>query len=295
MLAQAFDHMLERLERAFKRQRDFVSDASHELRTPLAVLRAQVELLDRETDERRRHEGTTTLLRRLDELDRLVGDMLTLASAEAGRLVEPRAIELDDYFEDLRRDLPLFGERDFQLEAVGGTLRRRPRPAHPGSAQPRPQRRSAHRAGRHDQRDGSRAKAAAGWRSRSPTPARASPPTSSNPSSSASIASTAAALATGAAAASASRSRARSSRRTAARSPPSHSPGTAPPSGSCCQDSPQPADAFDCHAGIDRAAAPPDPGGWSARTRALHSRVPPAECAWLVRQASGSITARHAW
>ena len=122
VLAQAFDHMLERLERAFKRQRDFVSDASHELRTPLAVIRAQVELLDRETDEPRRHESTTTLLRRLDELDRLVGDMLTLASAEAGRLVEPRAIDLDDYFEDLRRDLPLYGERDFQLEAVGGTL-----------------------------------------------------------------------------------------------------------------------------------------------------------------------------
>jgi signal transduction histidine kinase len=50
-------------------------------------VRAQVELLDRETDEQRRKEGTATLLRRLDEMDRLVADMLTLASAEAGRLV----------------------------------------------------------------------------------------------------------------------------------------------------------------------------------------------------------------
>ena len=122
VLARAFDQMLERLERAFGRQRDFVSDASHELRTPLSVLRAQVELLDRETDEQRRHEGTVTLLRRLDELDRLVGDMLTLASAEAGQLIEARPIDLGDFFEDLRRDLPLFGERDYQLEAVDGTL-----------------------------------------------------------------------------------------------------------------------------------------------------------------------------
>lgn len=122
VLARAFDHMLERLERAFRRQRDFVSDASHELRTPLAVLRAQVELLDRETDNARRHEGTVTLLGRLDELDRLVGDMLTLASAEAGRLVEPHPIDLDGYFEDLRRDLPLYGEREFELHGVGGTL-----------------------------------------------------------------------------------------------------------------------------------------------------------------------------
>jgi two-component system, OmpR family, sensor kinase len=126
VLSDAFDHMLDRLERAFKRQRDFVSDASHELRTPLAVLRAQVELLDRETDERRRHEGTVTLLRRLDELDRLVGDMLTLASAEAGQLIEPQSIDLGDFFADLRRDLSLFGERDFRLQAVDGTLRADP-------------------------------------------------------------------------------------------------------------------------------------------------------------------------
>ena len=122
VLATAFDHMLERLERAFVRQRDFISDASHELRTPLAVLRAQVELLDRETDERARTEDTRLLLRRLDEMDRLVDDMLTLASAEAGRLVQPRPIELEDFFEDVRRDLPLFGERDFHVEPVDGVL-----------------------------------------------------------------------------------------------------------------------------------------------------------------------------
>jgi two-component system OmpR family sensor kinase len=123
VLARAFDRMLDRLERTFKRQRDFVSDASHELRTPLTVLRAQVELLDRETDPDRRHAATALLLRRLDELDRLVGDMLTLASAESGQLIEPTAIDLSDFFEDLRRDLPLFGERDFRLQPVGGTLR----------------------------------------------------------------------------------------------------------------------------------------------------------------------------
>ena len=44
-LAGAFDRMLDRLQAAFARQRQFVGDASHELRTPLAVLQAQVELL----------------------------------------------------------------------------------------------------------------------------------------------------------------------------------------------------------------------------------------------------------
>lgn len=122
LLAGAFDRMLDALERTFKRQRDFVSDASHELRTPLTVLRAQVELLGRETDEQARQRATTTLLRRLDELDRLVADMLTLASAEAGQLVRPQPVGLDGFFSDLRRDLPLFGERRFSVAPAEGVL-----------------------------------------------------------------------------------------------------------------------------------------------------------------------------
>jgi signal transduction histidine kinase len=122
LLADAMDHMLDRLEQTFRRQRDFVSDASHELRTPLTVLRAQVELLDRELDLQRRHEATATLLARIDELDRLVGDLLTLATAEAGQLVVPQEIGLRDFFEDLRRDMPLFGDREFALVPIDGTL-----------------------------------------------------------------------------------------------------------------------------------------------------------------------------
>ncbi|HEX5194361.1 MAG TPA: HAMP domain-containing sensor histidine kinase [Solirubrobacteraceae bacterium] len=122
VLGRAFDAMLDRLEQAFHRQREFVSDASHELRTPLAVIRAQVELIDRDSDARSRHQSTMTLLRRLDELDRLIGDMLTLAGAEAGGLIVPRPIDVGDFLEDVRRDLPLFGERRFELRSIGGTV-----------------------------------------------------------------------------------------------------------------------------------------------------------------------------
>ncbi len=121
-LARGFDQMLARLERAFGRQQQFVSDASHELRTPLAVARAQTELLDREADPARRHESTVMLLRRLDELDRLIADMLTLAGAEGGHLIEPDQFELHGFFEDIRRELPLFGERDYSVQAVDGAL-----------------------------------------------------------------------------------------------------------------------------------------------------------------------------
>lgn len=52
--------------------------------------------------------------------------MLTLASAESGQLLEPRPIDVSDFFEDLRRDLPLFGERDYRLTPVAGRLQADP-------------------------------------------------------------------------------------------------------------------------------------------------------------------------
>ncbi len=50
-LAESFNHMLDRLEEAFARQRGFVSDASHELRTPLTAIRGQIEVLSRSSQD----------------------------------------------------------------------------------------------------------------------------------------------------------------------------------------------------------------------------------------------------
>ena len=112
VLAHAFDRMLDRLELAFERQREFVSDASHELRTPLTVLRGQLEQL-----------GHEPALRELDRMNRLVDDMLTLAAAEATEIIQPEPIDLAGFLEDVRRDLPLLGDRAYRVEGpAGGTL-----------------------------------------------------------------------------------------------------------------------------------------------------------------------------
>ena len=80
-LAEAFNHMLERLDDAFSRQRQFVSDASHELRTPLTAIRGQLEVLAHEdqprAEEVRRVEGV--VLTEMARVERLVDDLLTLA------------------------------------------------------------------------------------------------------------------------------------------------------------------------------------------------------------------------
>ncbi len=121
-LGATFDRMLDRLQHAFARQRQFVADASHELRTPLTVMRAQVEVLEGESDESERQKGMTTLMKGLNTMDRLVDDMLILANADGGRLVEAHWIELTPFLDDLLRDLPLFGDRDYRVDGPAGRV-----------------------------------------------------------------------------------------------------------------------------------------------------------------------------
>lgn len=94
-LAESFNHMLDRLEDAFARQRSFVSDASHELRSPLTAIRGQIEVLARDPDpdaEAVRRVETMTLAE-LGRVERLVEELLALARLDEG--VGPARRELD--------------------------------------------------------------------------------------------------------------------------------------------------------------------------------------------------------
>ena len=55
-------------------------------------------------------------------MDRLVGDMLILANADSGRLLELQHIDLTLFLDDMARDLPLFGERNYRVEGPAGHL-----------------------------------------------------------------------------------------------------------------------------------------------------------------------------
>jgi signal transduction histidine kinase len=90
---------------AFATERRFVAAASHELRTPVAVIRASAEILQREglvaPDGRSLVDDVIT---ESDRLSRLVGDMLALASAEAGAItLEPQPVEIRSFVAELAR------------------------------------------------------------------------------------------------------------------------------------------------------------------------------------------------
>jgi heavy metal sensor kinase len=128
ILAESFNHMMDRLEEGFRREREFVSDASHELRSPLTVLRGRIEqLADRPIDRDAVVAEAGELMREVRRMERLTDDMLTLAKAERGGLLHRRAVPIDDFVEDLRRDVPLLGQRNYRVESrVHGDLQADP-------------------------------------------------------------------------------------------------------------------------------------------------------------------------
>jgi signal transduction histidine kinase len=126
-LARTLEEMLRSLDAAraeregvMQKQREFVADASHELRTPLTSVLANLELLQASLnshDQAEDREIVDSALRSSRRMGRLVGDLLLLARADAGRLEAHRRVDLAEVAGDAAAEAaPLMGEREFVLE-----------------------------------------------------------------------------------------------------------------------------------------------------------------------------------
>ncbi len=112
VLADAFNDLLGRLERALGEQRQFMADASHELRTPVSVARTAVEVsLARSSRAEAEYRDSLAVVgEQMRRLSGLVEDMFTLARADVAPL--PLALErlyLDDLAEDCVRESRVLG------------------------------------------------------------------------------------------------------------------------------------------------------------------------------------------
>jgi two-component system, OmpR family, sensor kinase len=129
VLAESFNHMLDRLGEAFASQREFVADASHELRTPLTVIRGQLEVLAAQQHppeaEVRRVERLVQA--EITRISRLVDDLLVLAQAERTDFLRIDSVELRSFVTELWDGLSLTADRRFELGPVpDGVLRADP-------------------------------------------------------------------------------------------------------------------------------------------------------------------------
>ena len=97
-LAETFNGLLERLEKAFASQDRFISNASHQLRTPLTILKGELDLLRKGSgDEAELRLGMESVAVEINRLINLVQDLLLLARLEAGRdTITLNPVHVDD-------------------------------------------------------------------------------------------------------------------------------------------------------------------------------------------------------
>ena len=83
-LAQRFNKMLDRLEKAFRLQRSFVSHASHELRTPLTAITGQIQVSLLANDNPQELKlMIQSVLEDVQQLNRLTNNLLDITSIDS--------------------------------------------------------------------------------------------------------------------------------------------------------------------------------------------------------------------
>ena len=82
-LSQNINNLLDRIEYAIEREKQFTSDASHELRTPLAVIKGTMEVLIRKPRNQQEYEDKINFcISEVDRLNKMVDQLLLLARFE---------------------------------------------------------------------------------------------------------------------------------------------------------------------------------------------------------------------
>ena len=104
-LALTLNAMLDRLESALQRERDFIADAGHELRTPLALLRTELELALRHAESPDRlREAVQASVQEVDRLSQLADGLLLIARADRGKLaLRVEKLDADEVMESVVR------------------------------------------------------------------------------------------------------------------------------------------------------------------------------------------------
>ncbi|WP_312949338.1 ATP-binding protein [Superficieibacter sp.] len=94
-LIASFNQVLDRLEKGFRSQQEFLATAAHELKTPLTLLRAEVELMSEHSEVRE------SLLLQISHLSRQVQQLLLLAEASEPLSYQFRDVEVCDVARDV--------------------------------------------------------------------------------------------------------------------------------------------------------------------------------------------------
>ena len=121
LLTQAINNLLERLEQAMQREKQFTSDASHELRTPLSVLRGTLEVLIRKPRTAEEYEQKVkTALGSIDRMSAMIDQLLALARVENGKNLVKEELELITFLEELADKFTVEQQQKINFQSLVG-------------------------------------------------------------------------------------------------------------------------------------------------------------------------------
>ncbi len=95
-LADTFNDMIERLDKSFSSQQEFIQDISHELRTPLTILKGELEVTLKKLRSPQEYESVlVSSLEEIGKMSRVIEDLLVLARFDNHQVaLEIRRIDL---------------------------------------------------------------------------------------------------------------------------------------------------------------------------------------------------------
>ncbi|MDN3677119.1 HAMP domain-containing sensor histidine kinase [Flavobacterium paronense] len=121
LLSNTINNLLDRVENAIEREKQFTSDASHELRTPLAVIKGTLEVLIRKPRNQEEYkEKIDFCINEVNRLNFLVDELLLLARFENQKQsLKIEKVLLNAIFLDIiSRNSTIISEKKLKCEAL---------------------------------------------------------------------------------------------------------------------------------------------------------------------------------
>jgi heavy metal sensor kinase len=117
-LADTFNDMLEKLDKSFTSQQQFIHDISHELRTPLTILKGELEVTLKKVRSQKEYESILhSSLEELNKINRIIENLLMLArfeNKEVSLVIKP--LDLNQLIQNILDDIKILsGHRGIQI------------------------------------------------------------------------------------------------------------------------------------------------------------------------------------
>jgi len=112
-LADTFNDMIERLDKSFTSQHEFIQDISHELRTPLTILKGELEVTLKKLRSPEEYEAVlSSSLEEIGKMSRVIEDLLVLARFDNNQVaLEIRRVDLEGVLNRVTNDMKILAQQ----------------------------------------------------------------------------------------------------------------------------------------------------------------------------------------